>query len=44
MAAIHTNTSSVQLQFELVRVVSVQALFLGNSYELACNATYLYNT
>jgi len=33
LAAIHINTSSVWVQFALVRVASAWILFLGNQYE-----------
>jgi len=33
MAAVHINTSTPQVQFSLIRVVSVPILFLGNQYK-----------
>ena len=34
MAAVHINMSSVLVRFALIRVVSVQVLFLGNLYSV----------
>jgi len=45
MAAVHINTSTVQIRFTLVRVVAAWVLLVGNLYKEAYSVTYfLYST